>query len=91
MTVYGRHMNCLGFLIDRLKAHNYEERFELLSYRNGGHMLIPYPYCPTTMRQFYLPTVKGWEGLGGTEDGAAKAAEDSWDKVIQFLQRELAQ
>ncbi len=77
-------------LIDRLRAKNYKQRFELLSYKDGGHMLIPYPYYPTTMRKFYLPTVGVWEGLGGTAEGAARAAEDSWDKVIQFLKRELA-
>jgi hypothetical protein len=52
-------------------------------------MLIPYPYYPTTMRQFYLPTVDVWEGLGGTAEGAARAAEDSWPRVVEFLKREL--
>lgn len=53
-------------------------------------MLITYPYYPTTMRQFYLPTVNVWEGLGGTAEGAARAAGDSWPRVIEFLRRELA-
>jgi len=75
--------------IDRLKAHNHPRSFKLLSYDQGGHMLIPYPYYPTTMRKFYLPTVKVWEGLGGTAEGAAKAASDSWPKVIEFLHQEL--
>jgi len=75
--------------IDRLQAHNHPRTFELLSYDNGGHMLIPYPYYPTTMRKFYLPTINIWEGLGGTAEAAAKAAEDSWPKVIDFLHHEL--
>lgn len=75
--------------IDRLKAKNYPRNFRLLSYNGGGHMLVPYPYYPTTMRRFYLPTARVWEGLGGTAQGAAKAAADSWPKVIEFLQREL--
>ena len=75
--------------IDRLQENNYPHPYELLSYNNGGHMLIPYPYYPTTMRKFYLPTVKVWEGLGGTAKDAAKAAENSWPKVIDFLYREL--
>jgi len=75
--------------IDRLKAHIYPRAFKLLSYDRGGHMLIPYPYYPTTMRKFYLPTINIWEGLGGTAEGAAEAAADSWPKVIQFLQWEL--
>lgn len=75
--------------IDRLKAHNHQRAFTLLSYDNGGHMLVPYPYYPTTLRQFYLPTVGVWEGLGGTPEGAATAAADSWPKVIEFLHREL--
>jgi len=78
-----------GITIERLKAHNYPLHYELLAYADGGHMLIPYPYYPTTLRQFYLPTIRVWEGLGGTAKGAAKAAEDSWPKVVNFLHREL--
>ncbi|NLI07016.1 MAG: acyl-CoA thioester hydrolase [Thermotogaceae bacterium] len=75
--------------IDRLQANNHSRYYELLSYDNGGHMLITYPYYPTTMRQFYLPTISVWEGLGGTAEDAARAARDSWEKVIDFLHREL--
>jgi hypothetical protein len=75
--------------IDRLRAYNHPKPYQLLSYENGGHMLITTPYYPTTLRQFYLPTVDVWEGLGGTPDAAAKAAEDSWPKVIDFLMGEL--
>lgn len=75
--------------IERLIAKNHPRHYELLSYDNGGHMLVPYPYYPTTLRQFYLPTVGVWEGLGGTPEGAAIAAADSWPKVIEFLRREL--
>ncbi|MEJ5299533.1 MAG: acyl-CoA thioesterase/bile acid-CoA:amino acid N-acyltransferase family protein [Thermodesulforhabdaceae bacterium] len=75
--------------IDRLKAHNHPRSFEILSYDQGGHMLVPYPYYPTTMRKFYLPTIQVWEGLGGTAESAAKAASDSWPKVIEFILREL--
>lgn len=52
-------------------------------------MLIPYPFYPTTVRQFYLPTINVWEGLGGTAEGAAKAVADSWLKVLEFLRKEL--
>lgn len=76
--------------IERLRSHNHSRTYRLLSYDQGGHMLIAYPYYPTTMRQFYLPTVNVWEGLGGTAEGAARAAEDSWPRVIEFLKRELA-
>ncbi len=75
--------------IDRLKAHKHPRSFEILSYDQGGHMLISYPYYPTTLRKFYLPTIKVWEGLGGTAEAAARAAADSWPKVMEFLQREL--
>jgi len=51
--------------IDRPALHAHPRPFQLLSYPEGGHMLVPYPYYPTTMRQFYLPTVGVWEGLGG--------------------------
>ncbi len=75
--------------IDRLEAHGHPRDYRLLSYEDGGHMLITYPFFPTTMRQFYLPTVKVWEGLGGTAEGAAKAAADSWPRVVEFLRSEL--
>lgn len=75
--------------IDRLQDHNYTHSYELLTYEQGGHMLIAYPYYPTTMRQFYLPTINIWEGLGGTADGAARAAADSWPRVVEFLHAEL--
>ncbi len=77
--------------VDRLHTHAHPRPARVLSYEEGGHMLIPYPYYPTTLRQFYLPTLKVWKGLGGTAVGAAKAAEDSWPKVIEFLQRELVE
>ncbi len=76
-------------VIDRLAAHGHRRTYQLLSYEQGGHMLVVYPYYPTTMRQFYLPTVGVWEALGGTAAGAARAAEDSWPRVLEFLQREL--
>lgn len=75
--------------VDRLRTHRHPRTYELLTYDDGGHMLIPYPYYPTTLRQFYLPTIRIWEGLGGTAVGAARAAGDSWPKVVGFLRREL--
>lgn len=75
--------------IDRLKACDYPRPYRLLTYEQGGHMSIAFPYYPTTMRQFYLPTISIWEGLGGTAAGAARAAEDSWPKVVELLQQEL--
>lgn len=76
-------------VIDRLTTHGHPRPFQLLSYEEGGHMLVPYPYYPTTMRQFYLPTVGVWEGLGSSAKGAARAAEDSWPRVLEFLRNEL--
>jgi len=76
-------------IIDRLKMKKYSRPFNLLSYSDGGHMLITFPYYPTTLRKFYLPTVGVWEGLGGSAKGAARAAEDSWAKVIDFIRTEL--
>lgn len=77
--------------IDRLKAHNHPYTYDLLSYDQGGHMLIPYPYYPTTMRQLYLPTFNIWEGLGGNAEAAARAAEDSWPRFRDFLRQELCE
>ncbi len=75
--------------VDRLQAHGHAGPFRFLAYEDGGHMLIPYPFYPTTMRQFYHPTVGVWEGLGSTAEGAARAAEDSWPQVLEFIHTEL--
>jgi len=75
--------------IDRLRAHNYTRTYQLLCYDQGGHILVPYPYYPTTVREFYLPNINATEGLGGTAEGAANAANDSWPKMIDFLKKEL--
>lgn len=75
--------------IDRLHANKYPRYFELLSYKEAGHMLTPFPYYPTTLRKYYLPAIKVWIGPGGTAKGAANAASDSWPKVVKFLHREL--
>jgi hypothetical protein len=61
----------------------------LLPYEQGGHILIPYPFYPTTVRQFCLPTINIWEGSGGTAEGAARAAADSWPRALEFLREEL--
>lgn len=71
--------------IDRLETYHLPHAHELLSYEDGGHMLIAYPYSPISMRQFYLPTAQAWECLGGT----AEAAEGSWPPVVEFLRDEL--
>ncbi len=75
--------------MDRLQTYGHPRPFRLLAYEDGGHMLVSYPYYPTTMRQFYLPTVGVCEGLGGTAEGAARAAGDSWPQVLEFLKQEL--
>lgn len=64
--------------IDRLKRAGFEHRFEHLSYDDTGH-LISVPYAPLT----------GFEAGGGTPRGTATAAEESWPKVLSYLEAAL--
>jgi dienelactone hydrolase len=68
----------------RLMQHRHRFPFVHLSYESAGHRFYP-PYVPTTIVAIKHP-VNGVEyALGGTPEGNAAAAEDSWPKVLAFL------
>jgi dienelactone hydrolase len=66
-------------IIFRLKKHNFNYKYEHLSYDSAGHGITSY-YWPTAR-----PETPGFYSLGGTAAGDAHAQADSWPKVLQFL------
>jgi hypothetical protein len=63
-------------IIERLRRHRYSDVH--LSYDKAGHW-IPYAYLPTGERH------KMKLMIGGTPEGTARAQDDSWLKVLDFL------
>jgi dienelactone hydrolase len=77
-------------VVERLKAHQFKHPVEHYSYENAGHM-ITRPYGPTSdVRQVRLhPISKRPSMPGGTPEGQARANEDSWAKLLVFLDKYL--
>jgi dienelactone hydrolase len=77
-------------VVERLKAHAFAHPVEHYSYEHAGH-LIARPYLPTSaVRQVRIhPVSKRPNMAGGTPEGQALANEDSWQKLLAFLDRYL--
>ncbi len=73
-------------IMDRLRQHNHLFEFRHLYYENAGHKIL----------KAYLPmagsttAARGRLILGGTDEGNARAQEDSWPKVLAFLEAAFA-
>jgi dienelactone hydrolase len=77
-------------VVDRLKAHQFTHPVEHYSYENAGHS-ITRPFVVTSnVRQVQVHAVsKRPNMLGGTPEGQARANEDSWEKLLAFLDKYL--
>jgi dienelactone hydrolase len=75
---------------ERLKAHRFAHPVEHYTYENAGHMMAR-PYVPTSdVREVRNhPVTKRPNMFGGTPEGQARANEDSWQKLLAFLDRYL--
>jgi len=75
---------------ERLKAHRFKYPVEHYSYDNAGHQMMR-PFVPTSdVRQVRIhPISKRPNMMGGTPEGQARADEDSWQKVLAFLDKYL--
>lgn len=71
-------------IMARLAAHHHAYRDVSLCYQGAGHMIL-WPYRPTvtTSAPFGAMTLE----LGGNLRSYAFADEDSWPKVLKFLER----
>jgi dienelactone hydrolase len=73
----------------RLQQHRFAFPYESLVYDHAGHG-ITRPYTPTTLNSRRNPQSGRLVSRGGTPSGTAKAREDSWPKMIAFVERALA-
>ena len=77
-------------VVERLEAHQFKHPVEHYSYEDAGHM-ITRPYVPTSdVRRVRLhPISKRPNMSGGTPEGQARANEDSWQRLLVFLDKYL--
>jgi dienelactone hydrolase len=77
-------------VVERLKAHHFAHPVEHYSYDHAGHH-ITRPFVPTSdVGQVRIhPVTKRPNVFGGTPEGQAKANEDSWEKLLAFLDKYL--
>ena len=79
-------------IFNRLKAHGKEHLCSILRYPEAGHFIEP-PYTPHCYASFAGITAK-WSGdnylvWGGETNAHAKAEEDAWPKILNFLRKNL--
>ena len=77
-------------VVERLKAHRFKHPVEHYSYENAGHQ-ITRPFVQTAgVRQVSIhPVSKRPNMFGGTPEGQARANEDSWQKLLAFVDKYL--
>jgi dienelactone hydrolase len=76
--------------VARLQAHGFTHPVEHYSYEDAGHM-ITRPFVPTSdVRQVRVhPVSKRPNMAGGTPEGQARANEQSWERLLAFLDKYL--
>ncbi len=75
-------------VVDRLHERQYPHPFEHLQYAGVGHD-IRMPYLPLSPSESFHPVEKLLFDMGGTPGPQAYAVEDSWTKVLGFLNAHL--
>lgn len=70
----------------RLRQRGFDFHIESHMYPGAGHS-IGQPYLPTTMNSGLHPVRGVVINFGGSAEANAWAREDSWNKVLAFLQR----
>lgn len=54
-------------------------------YPNAGH-LVYIPYLPSSSTKYFHPIAKRWFEMGGNLEADYKASNDSWNKLLNFLE-----
>lgn len=75
-------------IVDRLAANDFAFPVEHLSYEGAGHTIGP-RYAPTTVTKSFHNVRQLHIDLGGTPSAIAAARDDSWPKVLAFLDQQL--
>jgi hypothetical protein len=71
-------------IVERMHAHGRGGDVCHLKYPDAGHA-IPLPYYPSTVHDMVHPVDGGKYKNGGTDEGDARAAEDSWKHIIELI------
>jgi len=72
-------------VVDSLKAHQYPYDVQWVDAQDAGHAIV-FPYIPTTQLVYSHP-VSGMVSTGGGSPGPnARADEESWTRIRQFLE-----
>jgi len=69
---------------DKLAQVNHPYPVEWLDYENGGHSIL-FPYVPTTQLVYAHPVSGKISTSGGNPKDNARADQESWEGVKQFL------
>ncbi|NUZ06044.1 acyl-CoA thioester hydrolase/BAAT C-terminal domain-containing protein [Piscinibacter koreensis] len=77
-----------GFALRRLQERGFAHRVEHLSYGGAGHA-IGWPHVIAPATRTTHPVTRAVMDLGGTPAANARAAADSWPRMLDFLQRSL--
>jgi hypothetical protein len=72
-------------VVERMQAHGKGHLVRHLRYPNAGHA-IPLPYFPATAHDMFHPVEGSKFKNGGTDEGDALAAEDSWMQIRRFIE-----
>ena len=74
-------------VMERLRAHNFTHAYEHLAYPNAGHLTWPLscPGLPATVTHRRNPVLGSSFAYGGSAAGYARAATDSWQRVLALL------
>ncbi len=72
----------------RLDRYSFPHVYQHLNYKGAGHM-INFPYLPTTANEALQSNSGVTLAYGGNAQDTAFAAEDSWRKVLAFLEQHL--
>ncbi|WP_084460847.1 acyl-CoA thioester hydrolase/BAAT C-terminal domain-containing protein [Curvibacter gracilis] len=76
------------FAVERLKRLGFRYLVKHLAYADAGHS-IAWPNGPTTMLKSKHPVSGEEMDMGGTPEGTARARQDSWPRMLEFLSHAL--
>jgi dienelactone hydrolase len=72
------------FALERFKRQGFRHPVKHLAYAGAGHS-IAWPNGPTTILQSKHPVSGEEMDMGGTPEGTARARQDSWPRMLEFL------
>ena len=77
-----------NMVMERLDAKKSAIKRKHLHLPSAGHG-VQNPYWPSSSFPYFHPRAKTWETLGGTSEGNARANEQAWKEVLEFLKETL--